>query len=104
MQGGGGGVSVTNGKKVCIGVLSSDEIGLCGIEHDWVSTAVRVEENSKGELSYRRRNAGGEKCVLLGESADGACVSCMNWGNGQKGKGIDWVGLWGCAWVYVTDM
>ena len=42
------------------------------------STAVSVEENSKGELSYRRRNAGGEKCVILGESADGACVSCMN--------------------------
>ena len=32
--GGGGGMSVTNGRKVCIGVLSSDEIGLCGIEHD----------------------------------------------------------------------
>ena len=29
-----------------------------------------VEENSKEELSYRRKNAGGEKCVLLGESAD----------------------------------
>ena len=71
-------MSVTNGRKVCIGVLSSDEIGLCGIEHDWVSTAVSVEENSRGELSYRRRKAGGEKCVLLGESADGACVSCMN--------------------------
>ena len=40
-------MSVTGGKKVCIGVLSSDEIGLCGIEHDWVSTAVSVEENSK---------------------------------------------------------
>ena len=37
---GGGGVSVTNGKKVCIGVLSSDEIGLCGSERDWISTAV----------------------------------------------------------------
>ena len=69
---------VTNGRKVCIGVLSSDEIGLCGIERDWISTAVSVEENSKGELSYKRRNAGGERCVLLGESADGACVSCMN--------------------------
>ena len=59
MQGGGGGegMSVTGGKKVCIGVLSSDEIGLCGIEHDWVSTAVSVEENSKEELSYRRKNA-----------------------------------------------
>ena len=43
-----------------------------------MSTAVSVEENSKEELSYRRKNAGGEKCVLLGESADGACVSCMN--------------------------
>ena len=77
-RGGGGGMSVTDGRKVCIGVLSSDEIGLCGIEHDWVSTAVSVEENCKGELSYRRKNAGGKKCVLLGESADGACVSCMN--------------------------
>ena len=72
-------MSVTGGKKVCISVLSSDQIGLCGIEHDWVSTAVSVEENSKEELSYRRKNAGGEKCVLLGESADGACVSCMNY-------------------------
>ena len=42
---GGGGMSVTDGRKVCIGVLSSDEIGLCGIEHDWVSTEVSVEEN-----------------------------------------------------------
>ena len=75
---GGGGMSVTDGRKVCISVLSSDEIGLCGIEHDWASTAVSVEENSKGELSYRRRNAGGERCVILEESADGACVSCMN--------------------------
>ena len=71
-------MSVTNGRKVCIGVLSSDEIGLCGSEHDWILTAVSVEENSKGELSYRRRNAGGEKCVLLGKSADGACVSFIN--------------------------
>ena len=78
MQGGGEGMSVTGGKKVCIGLLSSDEIGFCGIEHDWVSTAMSVEENFKEELSYRRKNAGGEKCVLLGESADGACVSCMN--------------------------
>ena len=38
-------MSVTDGRKVCIGVLSSDEIGLCGIEHDWVSTEVSVEEN-----------------------------------------------------------
>ena len=42
MQWGGGGgreVSVANGRKVCIGVLSSDEIGLCGSERDWISTA-----------------------------------------------------------------
>ena len=74
----GGGDECYRRRKVCVGVLSRDEIGLCGIEYDWVSTAVSVEENCNGELSYRRRNAGGEKCVLLGESADGACVSCMN--------------------------
>ena len=65
-------------KKGLYWEVSSDKTGLCGSERDWISTAVSVEENSKGELSYRRRNAGGEKCVLLGESADGACVSCMN--------------------------
>ena len=65
---------IKNGKKVCIGVLSSDEIGRCGIEHDWVSTAVSVEENSKGELSHRRRKAGGEKCVLLGTAIFGLSV------------------------------
>ena len=58
-------------KKVCIGVISSDEIGLCGIEHDWVSTAVSVEENSRGELSYRRRNGDGEKCLFLGDQLMG---------------------------------
>ena len=67
-------MSVTNERKVCIGALSSDAIGLCGSERDWISTAVSVEENPRGELSY----AGGEKCVLLRVSADGACVSCMN--------------------------
>ena len=34
-------------------------------ERGWILTAVSVEENSRGELSYRRRNAGGERCVLL---------------------------------------
>ena len=67
-------MSVTNGRMVCLGVLSSDALGLCRIEVDWTSAAVSVEENSQGELSYRRRN-GGEKCVLLGEPADGACAS-----------------------------
>ena len=49
-------MSVTNGRKVCIGVriLSSDGIGLCGSECDWIFTAVSVEENSRGDLSYRR--------------------------------------------------
>ena len=57
-------MSVTNGRKVCTGVLSSGEKGLRGSELGWISTAVSVEENSRGELSYRRRNAGGERCVL----------------------------------------
>ena len=52
--------------------------GFAESELGWISTAVSVEENFRGELSYRRRNAGGEKCVLLGESAAGACISCMN--------------------------
>ena len=67
-------MSVTNGRMVCLGVLSSEALSLCRIEVDWISTAVSVDENSQGELSNRRRN-GGEKCALLGEPADGACAS-----------------------------
>ena len=54
-------MSVTNGRKVCTGVLCSGEKGLCGSELGWRSTAVTVEQNSRGELSYRRRNEGGER-------------------------------------------
>ena len=46
----GGGDECYRRRKVCIGVLSRDEIGLCGIEYDWVSTAVSVEA---GELQRR---------------------------------------------------
>ena len=64
--GGGGGVSVINGKKrfvlVFFPVLRK---GLWGSELGWISTAVSVEENSKGELSYRRRNAGCERRILF---------------------------------------
>ena len=52
-------------KRICAGVLSSGENGLCGSELGWIPTAVSEEKNSRGELSYRRRNAGGDRCVFF---------------------------------------
>ena len=74
-------MSVTNGRKVCIGVLSSDEIGLCRIEHQALShTTARLRGNAL--LSAIFFNQEGSKS----ESALIFCVFFSVIGKNQCGR------------------